>query len=188
MENLFIFIWINTFVIFVMSFLLYRHSRVKYSGKKVIDLYRIKISYNQWFMVLALIILFLNVLMIHYTNQVYMIYPSLQKYWFYLAPVTGLIALYIMKPKEIIDDGTFRAQPSMMKKNDFYRINKLLILLLVISIIIEIVNVPYFKYYQDKKIAYIGMTRIITLILVVYVFQKEKNMSNCKYLLPKNWQ
>lgn len=188
MENLFIFIWLNAFTIFVMSFLLYRHSRIKYSGKKVIDLYKIKVSYNQWFILLAIIILFLNIVMIHYTSEVYMIHPLLRKYWYYLAPILGIIALNLMRPKEIIDDGSFKAQPNMMKRKNFNRTSNLLIFLLVISIIIEIVNAPYFKYYQDKKIAYIGMTRIITLLLVIYVSQKEKNMSNCKYKLPKNWQ
>lgn len=188
MENLFIFIWLNAFVIYIMSFLLYRHSRIKYSAKKVFDLYNIKISYNQWFMFLTLIIIILNIVMIHYTSIIYMIYPSFTKYWYYLAPISGLIALNIMRPKEIIDDGSFKTQPRLMKRKNFRSTSNLLILLLVISIIIEIVNGPYFKYYQDKKIGYMGMSRILTLILVIYVSQKEKNMSNCKYKLPKNWQ
>ena len=188
MENLFIFIWINVFTIYVISFLLYRHSRIKYSGKKIIDLYNISISYNIWFMVLAVIILCLNILMIHYTSEVYMIHPSLKKYWYYLAPITGIIALNLMRPKEIIDDGSFKAQPNMMKKKTLNLVSKILIFLLVISIIIEIIYAPYFKYYQNKKIGYLGMSRIITLILIVYVSQKEKNVSNCKYKLPKNWQ
>jgi len=92
-----------------------------------------------------------------------------------------------MIPKPIIDDGSFKSQPSMMGRRGVYIFHILLIVLLISSILIELVKGKYFGLYQNKKLAYLGISRIITLIIVVYLTIKEKNMSNCEYGLPKNW-
>ena len=96
--------------------------------------------------------------------------------------------MYIMTPKPIRNYGTFKSQPKMLKRKNLYKAHILLILVLISSIIIELYNIPYFGFYQNKKLAYIGISRIITLIIVIYMTTKQKNMSNCKYNLPKSWQ
>ena len=125
--------------------------------------------------------------MIHYSSEMYSIHESLRKYWYYLVPLCGILVLYMMIPKEVVDDGSFKSQPNMIKKRNLYRIHILLIILLVSSILIEVVNVPYFGFYKNKKLSYLGMSRILTLIIVIYLTIKEKNMTNCEYNLPKNW-
>lgn len=187
MDKLKIFIWFQVLLIFLVSIDVYRYSRIKYSGKIAIDLYDIQISYRNLYLFLAYTVFILNIVMIHYTNQTYIIHQALRKYWYYLLPLYGAIVIYIIKPKPIIDDGSFVSQPSMMKRKNVYRLHIFLVLLLISSILIEIFNAPYFMYYTNKKIAYMGISRIITLIIMVYLTIKEKNMSNCKYQLPKNW-
>ena len=180
-------IWAQVVLICVLSFVIYRNSRIKYSVKDGISVYNINVSYRKLYILLAYSILFLNILMVHYSSERYSIHPALRKYWYYLLPLLGVIVLYMMIPKPIIDDGSFKSQPNMMNKKRVYWLHILLILLLISSILIEIVKGPYFGFYENKKMAYLGISRVITLIIVVYLTIKEKNMSNCEYGLPKNW-
>ena len=180
-------IWVQVLLVCVLSFVIYINSRVKYSVKNVISVYDLKLSYRRLYIFVAYSILLLNILMVHYSSERYSIHPSLRKYWYYLLPLGGIILLYMMIPKPIIDDGSFKSQPNIMTKKKVYWLHILLILLLISSILIEIVKGPYFGFYENKKMAYLGISRIITLIIVVYLTIKEKNMSNCKYGLPKNW-
>ena len=182
-----IIIWFQVILIYVVSFVIYINSRIKYSGKNVISVYDFKLSYRSWYIFLAYMILLLNILMVHYSSELYSLHPSLRKYWYYLLPLGGFLVLYMMIPKPIIDDGSFKSQPNMMKRKRVYWLHLLLILVLISSILIEIVKGPYFGFYENKRMAYLGISRIITLIIVVYLTIKEKNMSNCKYGLPKNW-
>ena len=180
-------IWIQVIIICVLSFVIYKNSRIKYSGKDIISIYNLKLSYRNVYIFLVYLVLLLNILMIHYSSEMYSIHESLRKYWYYLVPLCGILVLYMMIPKEVVDDGSFKSQPNMIKKRNLYRIHILLIILLVSSILIEVVNVPYFGFYKNKKLSYLGMSRILTLIIVIYLTIKEKNMSNCRYGLPKNW-
>ena len=185
MINLQLIIWINILYIFGFSPMLYKNSRIKYSTVPAIGIYDIKISYYRLYTFLGYMIVLLNLLMIYYTNTMY---PLLSKYWYYILPIVGFINMYIMTPKPIRNDGTFKSQPKMLKRKNLYKAHILLILVLISSIIIELYNIPYFGFYQNKKLAYIGISRIITLIIVIYMTTKQKNMSNCKYNLPKSWQ
>ena len=180
-------IWVQVVLICVLSFVIYRNSRIKYSVKSVISVYAMDVSYRKLYILLAYSILFLNILMVHYSSERYSIHPALRKYWYYLFPLLGIIVLYMMIPKGILDDGSFKSQPSMMGRRGVYRFHILLIVLLISSILIEVVKGKYFGLYENKKMAYLGISRIITLIIVVYLTIKEKNMSNCEYGLPKNW-
>jgi len=182
-----IIIWLQVVLIFILSFVIYRNSRIRYSGKDMISVYNLKLSYRRWYIFVAYMILLLNMIMIHYSSEMYSLHASLRKYWYYLVPLLGIIVLYMMIPKAIIDDGSFRSQPNMMGKKEVYRLHILLIVLLISSILIEIVKGPYFGFYKNKKMGYLGISRILTLIIVVYLTIKEKNVSNCKYGLPKNW-
>jgi len=125
--------------------------------------------------------------MIHYSSERYSIHASLREYWYYLVPLVGFLVLYMMIPKAVIDDGSFKSQPSMMGRIVVYRFHMVLIVVLISSILIELVKGKYFGFYENKKLAYLGVSRIITLLIVVYLTIKEKNMSNCEYGLPKNW-
>ena len=184
MINLQLIIWIQILYIFGFSPLIYKNSRIKYSKVSAISIYDIKISYYKLYKFLGYMILLLNLLMFYYTNTMYPLFP---KYWYYILPVIGFFNMYIMIPKPIRDDGSFQNQPKMIKKKNLYRAHILLILVLISSIVIELYNIPYFGYYQNKKLAYIGISRIITLIILIYMTSKQKNMSNCIYKLPKNW-
>ena len=180
-------IWVQVLLICVLSFVIYRNSRIKYSVKSVISVSAMEVSYRKLYILLAYSILFLNILMVHYSSERYSMHVSLRKYWYYLVPLLGVIVLYMMIPKGILDDGSFKSQPSMMGRRGVYRFHILLIVLLISSILIEVVKGKYFGLYENKKMAYVGISRIITLLIVVYLTIKEKNMSNCEYGLPKNW-
>ena len=179
--------WVPVIIIFWLSFVIYRNSRIKYSGKAVISVYDMYVSNRKLYILLAYSILLLNILMIHYSSERYSIHVSLREYWYYVVPLVGFLLLYMMIPNEIVDDGSFKSQPSMMGRKVVYRLHMVLIVVLISSILIELVKGKYFGFYENKRVAYIGISRVITLLIVVYLSIKEKNMSNCEYGLPKNW-
>ena len=161
--------WTSWFIIFILSFHIYKHSKIRFSY-----------SHHTIYYYIAISILFFNIMFCHLLNTLYPLHHI--HYWYYILLIFGLIAINIIYHTPIPTDNSFKPPPSFINKSNKY--TYILILTLIsFNILAEYYNLKFFNI--THKLLFSSF--IINLILFSYLFHNHIHFTTCKYNLPQTW-
>ena len=128
------------------------------------------------------IILLLNIAYAFFLQSLYPLNQTLHNLWYLIFLIFGIIYIHANFKKPIIDDGSFKKPPKYLKKIKnitFY----IIFILISYNILIEIPNIKTIPKIQLIAL----LSRIILLVIFIYLYIKKKGYSTCKYKIPESW-
>jgi len=166
--------WILWLLIFIFSLVSYSKNPIKYSNKN-----HILFNYNILYFIIALSLLTLQILHVHYLTIYHKFIEQLQPFWYYIFIIIGLVSIISMKKKPTINDGTFIKKPSKIskKKRTLIVIYIILLALLIASIIID----------NPINLSKTFYSPLIQVFIILYLLQNITSYMPCKYDLPNTW-
>jgi hypothetical protein len=163
--------WISWFIIFILSFRLYKHSKIRFSYSK----------HSIYYYIFMTVLLF-NISYCHLLTTFYPLHPNLTNYWYYLLIIFGILAINIIYHKPIINDNTFNPPPKFIKKSYKYTY------ITILTLILFNITTEYFKFKFFNTIhKFLYFSFFINFIIFSYLFYHHKHFNSCKYNLPYTW-